>query len=123
MTDRELRKLRRSELLEMMIAQKKTVAAAKQEVEEEQAKRAEVEAQLAELKETYERLRKKLDAKDEKIKELQAEVEHQSGKTSAIEARMAMLDKVTAETEKAAEMYLKVTQMLVDRYKQGQSNG
>ena len=123
MTDKELRKLRRSELLEMMIAQKKTVAAAKQEVEEEQAKRAEVEAQLAELKETYERLRKKLDAKDEKIRELRAEVDHQTGKSGAIDDAMARLDKVTAETEKAAEMYLKVTQMLVDRYKQGQSNG
>ena len=65
MTDQELRRLRRTELLEMMIEGKQDVAAAEKTVEEERAKRAEVEEQMRLLQETYERLRKKLDDNDE----------------------------------------------------------
>ena len=67
MTDKELRKLRRSDLLALMIEQKKTVDAAQEEL-------AKTRGELERIKETYERLRKKLDDKDEKIRELKAEL-------------------------------------------------
>ena len=68
MTDKELRRLRRTELLELMIEGKQAVAAAEEKV-------AQVEEQMRQLQETYERLRRKLDDKDEKIRELRSELQ------------------------------------------------
>ena len=114
MTYRELHKLRRSELLEILIEQKKAVANMEQQVEEERAAKAAVEASLQELDETYQRLRKKLDAKDEKIHELNDEMEHQRGMTRAayeetetIAAVTERLNQAVEAAERAAEMYEK----------------
>ena len=60
MTDQELRRLRRSELLEMMIRQG-------QQMEAEKQKRLDAEQTARELEETLERLKKKLDHKDSEI--------------------------------------------------------
>ena len=70
MTDKELRRLRRTELLELMIEGKQTAAAAEEKV-------TQVEEQMRQLQETYERLCRKLDDKDEKIRELRAELKAQ----------------------------------------------
>lgn len=74
MTDKELRRLRRVELLEMMLESRESAAAAEAKLEEERAKRLEVEAENRRLQETFERLRRKLDDKDEKIHALKEEL-------------------------------------------------
>ena len=100
MTDKELRKLRRSELLEMLLEQKKAVAAAEKRLEEERTKRAEVENQFKELDETYQRLRKKLDDKDEKIHQLRAQLESIAESSPDRDS----INKVTARLTKAVEV-------------------
>ncbi len=96
MTDKELRKLRRSELLEMMIDQKKAVAAAQEE-------REKVQRELSELKETYERLRKKLDDKDAKIHELREELAQALDKREILNGEAESIAQVTARLNEAVE--------------------
>ena len=96
MTDKELRKLRRSELLEMMIQQKKTVAAAQTELEE-------TRKELEDLQETYERLRKKLDDKDAKIHELRAELAQALDKREIYNGEAESIAEVTARLNRAVE--------------------
>ena len=67
MTDRELRRLRRSELLEMMLESRQAAAAA-----EERAARA--EEQALQMRKTSDELRGKLDDRDEEIRSLIAEL-------------------------------------------------
>ncbi len=64
MTDKEMHKLSRRELLQLLLAQVKETDKVKQSL-------AEREKELTELQENYERLRKRLDQKDEKIHTLQ----------------------------------------------------
>lgn len=94
MTDKELRKLRRSELLEMMIQQKKTVAAVEKELDD-------TRAELEELKETYERLRKKLDDKDAKIHELRAELAQALDKREILNGEAESIAQVTERLNEA----------------------
>ena len=103
MTDKELRKLRRSELLEMLLEQKKIVTANEKLLEEEREKRAAAEAQFAELDATYQRLRKKLDDKDQKIHELRAALEEWVGKGTEGES----INKATARLNRAVEVFEK----------------
>ena len=75
MTDKELRKLRRSDLLEMLIEQKKLAAAAQRRMDEERAKREDAEAKLKEIEEVNRSLTRKLDDRDKMINDLRAELE------------------------------------------------
>ena len=104
MTDKELHRLRRSELLEILIEQKKAFAAAQQEL-------AETEKELNELRETYERLRRKLDDKDNTIRSLRSELaaarEQQyvaaaAPDTEGMAALTARLEKAVIAAESAA---------------------
>ena len=63
MTDRELRRLNRRDLLRILVEQVKETEKSKLELEE-------VTARLEELEQNYERLRKRLDQKDLRIHEL-----------------------------------------------------
>lgn len=65
MTDQELRKLKRLELLEMMVEQGKAVQELRAEMEKQKEHITQMETELAEKTETIERLKKKLDQKDE----------------------------------------------------------
>lgn len=105
MTDKELRKLRRSELLEMLIEQKKIAAAEEKRAADEMSLREEKEAQLQELDATYQRLRRKLDDKDQKINELRAALEELSAKVDpdTLAKTSARLNKAVELFEKAAE--------------------
>lgn len=96
MTDKELRKLRRTELLEMMIEGKQVAAAAEERV-------AQVEEQMRQLQETYERLRKKLDDKDEKIRELRAELQSARDNRQLLTEEQEGVAAVTARLNKAVE--------------------
>ena len=96
MTDKELRKLRRTELLEMMIEGRQAVAAAEEKV-------AEVEAENKQLKETYERLRKKLDEKDEKIRGLKEELASALDKKKLLTEEAESVAEVTARLAAAVE--------------------
>ena len=105
MTDRELKKLRRSDLLEMLIEQAKITAAAERSVASEKAAREDVQKQLSELDATYQLLRKKLDEKDQKIHELRAALEEVAGNSDAesLASMSARLNRAVELFEKTAE--------------------
>ena len=105
MTDKELKRLRRSDLLEMMIEQKKITAAAEKRAENEKALRLDTQKQLEELDATYQRLRKKLDDKDQKIHELRAALEEIGGN-----ADPESLASMSARLNRAVELFEKTAQ-------------
>ena len=63
MTDKELHKLGRKELLQLLVAQSREADTARQKL-------AETQEELGQLQETYERLRGRLDDKDAQIRKL-----------------------------------------------------
>ena len=77
MTDKELHKLGRRELLQLMLAQGREAEKAKQEL-------AEVQDKLQQLEESYERLKRRLDDKDTQIHKLRTAL--QSAQGGAIKA-------------------------------------
>ena len=105
MTDRELNKLRRSDLLEMLIEQKKATAAAEKLAADEKAALEETQKQLSELDATSQRLRKKLDDKDQKIHELRAALEEVAGNSGAesLASMSARLNRAVELFERTAE--------------------
>ena len=72
MTDKELHKLGRRELLQLMLAQGREAEKAKQEL-------AEVQDKLQQLEESYERLKRRLDDKDTQIHKLRAALQSAQG--------------------------------------------
>ena len=106
MTDKELRKLSRRELLQMLVVQVRETGDTKQEL-------AETTVQLRELEQNYERLRKRLDQKDARIHELvdtlQAERtkrEIELEKAGSIAEAALRLNGVFEMAQKAADQYL-----------------
>lgn len=67
MEDQELRKLKRVELLEIMVEQGRAVGELRQQMEEQEKHIQEMEAELQEKTETIERLKEKLNKKDEEM--------------------------------------------------------
>ena len=134
MTDRELHKLRRAELLEMLLQQSKTVAKLRGDLKERGERLVECEEELRQLQETYERLRKRLDEKDAVIRDLrgkQEEVYNMLGEKdellrtlsasaaqrtapdgAGLDERLERLDRVIALTEKAARLHVEALQQL-----------
>lgn len=106
MTDKELHKLSKRELLEMLLEQAK-------EAERLTGLLAETERELHHMEETYERLRDRLDKKDLQIKTLKETLEKERHKRE-IELREAgsiaeaalRLNGVFEAAQKAADQYL-----------------
>lgn len=106
MTDKELHKLSRRELLEMLLEQAK-------EAERLTGLLTETERELHQMEETYERLRDRLDKKDLQIKTLKATLEEERHKRE-IELREAgsiaeaalRLNGVFEAAQRAADQYL-----------------
>ncbi len=106
MTDKELHRLGRRELLQLLLEQGR-------EAEKTRQVLTETEAELHQLQETYERLRKRLDHKDEQIHELNALLEaertkreielSESGSIAEAALRLNMIFEVA---QKAADQYL-----------------
>lgn len=106
MTDKELRRLGRRDLLQMLVEQVKITEKSRQEL-------AETTEQLRELEQNYERLRKRLDQKDARIHELTDTLQAERTKRE-IELREAgsiaeaalRLNGVFETAQKAADQYL-----------------
>ena len=113
MAERELRKLKRRDLLQMLLVQC-------QETERLQQETDEMKERFDAMAESYERLKKKLDVKDErlnqkdaKISELRREIERMKVSRAAeieevgsITDATIRLNEVFEEAQRAAEMYL-----------------
>lgn len=87
MTDKELQKLGRRELLKLLLEQ----------VLESERLENELEAsvnQVRELEETYERLRERLDQKDARINELESELESTAGEMASLRNRFQAVDQL-----------------------------
>ena len=109
MTDKELRRLRRSDLLELLLEQKKLAISAQKQTGQERTRREEMERQLQESDANNQWLRKKLDEKEQEILGLRAALEEQGGlKTdeASIQALTARMNKAVEAFESAAERLL-----------------
>lgn len=112
MTNKELQKLGRRELLQLLLNQAK-------ETERLTAELAETQAQLQELTETYERLRERLNHKDERIHELETTLEEEREKreidledVGSIAEAALKLHGVFDAAQEAADFYLRSIQEL-----------
>ena len=105
LTDRELRRLRRADLLEMLMEQKKLAAAAQKKMEEERTRREESEGRLKDIEEAYKLLLGKLDEREREIGDLRAALEEVSDKaTPEVFAKLtARINKATARLEEAID--------------------
>lgn len=118
MTDKELHKLSRKELLQMLLAQAR-------ESERLAGLLAETEDQLHELEETYERLRDRLDKKDLQIRTLRETLEAEQHKreielqdAGSIAEAALRLNGVFEAAQKAADQYLESVQALCARWEE-----
>lgn len=106
MTDKELHRLSRRDILQLMLAQGK-------ETEELRQVKAELEQQLEELTQNYERLKKRLDYKDEQIHQLQDTLEKERTnrrieleEAGSIAEASLRLNGLFETAQKAADQYL-----------------
>lgn len=121
MTDKEMHKISRRELLQLLLAQVRETEELKQQL-------AEREEQLSELRGDYEKLRTRLDQKDAKIHDLRDTL-HAERTTRRIELQEAgsiaeaalRLNGIFDVAQKAADQYLENIRMLSDRLTSGES--
>lgn len=106
MTDKELHRLSRRDILQLMLAQGK-------ETEELRQVKAELEQQLEELTQNYERLKKRLDYKDEQIHQLQDTLQKERTnrrieleEAGSIAEASLRLNGLFETAQKAADQYL-----------------
>ncbi len=111
MTDKELRSLRRADLLEMMLEQKKAVVAAQKQTGQERVRREEAERQLQEMNANCEWLRQKLDEKEQEIHELRAALEAQAAPGADAES----IRRVTTRMNNAVETFEKAVDKLLKK--------
>lgn len=111
MTDKELQKLGRRELLELLLEQAK-------EAERLGKLLRETDEQLRQLEESYERLRERLDHKDEKIHELQDALQAEQEKAPAAPPDIGSLAEAALQlsgvfeaAQQAADQYLESIRM------------
>ncbi|MCI8506277.1 MAG: hypothetical protein HFI67_08840 [Lachnospiraceae bacterium] len=127
MTGKELRRLKRRELLKMLLVQCEETERLQEEVNE-------IKREFDVMSESYERLKRKLDVKDERlnqkdaqIAELKAELEKfeeagEAGKENVASMAEAAfwLDEMFAEAESVAEKYLEKVRKLRDGVRRNQ---
>lgn len=106
MTSKELRRLSRQELLQLLLA-------LSEDFEELKRSLSDTREELKDVMDTYERLRKRLDRKDEKIHELQDALEAERNRRSIelsevgnIAEAALRLNKIFETAQKAADQYL-----------------
>ena len=114
MTERDLHRLNRRELLQLLLAQS-------EELEATKAERDQVTAERDQLAETYERLRKRLDQKDAHIHGLRELLESQRNKrrielaeAGNIAEAALQLTGIFEAAQKAADQYLYNVQLLAE---------
>lgn len=112
MTDKEFHKLGRRELLQLLLAQAK-------EADELRAQLTETTEQLSQLEENYERLRKRLDQKDEQIHKLRDSLQAEKKKreieladAGSIAEASLRLNGIFEAAQRAADQYLHNVKML-----------
>ena len=115
MTDKELHKLSRKEVLQMLLAQAR-------EAERLSELLTETETQLHQLEETYERLRDRLDKKDLQIRTLRETLEAERNKrkieledAGSIAEAALRLNGVFEAAQRAADQYLESVREMYPR--------
>lgn len=110
MTDKELQKLGRRELLQLLLNQA-------QEADRLSLELAEISEQLRQKEEAYERLRERLDHKDAQIHELRATIQEERDKrevdmheVGSIAEAALRLNGIFDAAQQAADLYLKKVQ-------------
>ena len=133
MTDKELHKLRRQDLLQLMLEQGKETLALQMEFNEINAEYIQVKAGYDRLKEkldekdaVIEKLKKRLDEKDAVIEKLKKQLETirierviQLEETGPIAEAARQLKGVFKEAQKAADKYLYYLQLMCDQKLEG----
>lgn len=130
MTEKELHRLRRGDLLQLLVTQGKETAALQQELEEARAGIADLEASLERLKaklnekdELIEKLKDRLDQKDARIKKQQAEMEAwqssrriELAEAGSIAEAALRLNGVFEAAQQAADQYLENLRRLSEEH-------
>ena len=121
MTDKELHRLSRHDLLELMLASGR-------EAEQLRERVAEMEAQIRQLENTYERLRNRLDQKDAQIHQLRDLLQEERTKreieledAGSIAEAALRLNGVFEAAQKAAEQYVYNVRRMQERQKRHKS--
>ena len=108
MTDKDLRKLRRQDLLELLVEQSREAARFQSERDDKQA-------ELSQILESYERLKKKLDEKDAQIEKLKGRLDEKDALLDKLKKRLdlkdAKIENLEAEVEKVRSGKWKETEM------------
>ncbi len=107
MTDKELRRLRRQDLLELLLEQSKEAARFQMESDKKQQ-------ELSRILESYERLKGKLDDKDAVIEKLKGRLDE---KDSLIEKLKKRLDNKDEKIEKLEKENLRIQRTVHERRK------
>lgn len=98
MTDKDLRKLRRQDLLELLVEQSREAARLQSERDDKQT-------ELSQILESYERLKKKLNEKDVQIEKLKGRLDEKDALLNKLKKRLdekdEMIENLEAEIEKA----------------------
>lgn len=92
MADKELRRLKRRELLEMLLVQC-------QETERLQRERDEIQERFDEMSESYERLKQKLDIKDERLNQKDAKIAEKREQITELRQQITELRQQITELE------------------------
>ena len=118
MANKELRKLNRKELLQMLLVQC-------EETERMQKETEKVNAAMAAMEESYERLKEKLNEKDAKIAELQRTIEDMKmmreieiAEAGSIAEASLRLNGIFEAAQRCADQYLENVRKLCEREKQ-----
>ena len=122
MAEKELRRLKRRELLQMLLVQCEETERLSQEADE-------IKQQIDAVMESYERLKKKLDVKDERlnqkdekiaklkreIEEMKAQREREMEEAGLITGATQRLNAIFEEAQRAAEQYLSSVRKIENR--------
>ena len=115
MTEKELRRLRRPDLLQLLLAQGKEAVALQAQLEERSAELAESQAMGGRLKE-------KLDEKDARIRELESEMQAwldsrriELDEAGSIAEAALRLNGIFEDAQKAADQYLYNLQQMCEK--------
>lgn len=129
MTEKELRRLRRPDLLQLLLAQGKEAVALQAQLEERSAELAESQAMGGRLKEKLdekdaliEKLKGRLDEKDARIRELESEMQAwldsrriELDEAGSIAEAALRLNGIFEDAQKAADQYLYNLQQMCEK--------
>ena len=111
MKDQELRKLKRQDLLELLILQSKDVVRLQEELDEKNT-------HIAELNDTCDRLKDKLNEKDDQIDKLKDRLDQKDARIVQLESQLTMAGQGASSGTNADQMMNKIYEVAQNAVKE-----